>query len=495
MTHDILTTIFSPFNLLMMNIGMAAGIIIGALPGLSAVIAITILLPVTFGLESIPGMYILLGAYCGAVFGGSITAILINTPGTPSAAATTLDGYRMAQNGRAGDALRCALTASTVGGLLSCFSLLFIAPTLAKMALKFGPAEYFSLCLFGLTIVVSISGENVFKGLVMAGLGLFASTVGIDATEGTPRFIFGNSYLLTGFNAAVVMLGVFAISEVLDKSRRSMESSEINTKYAKATMSYKEIFKHWKTMLWSSIYGIFIGAVPGTGGAISAFFSYNEAKRRSKHPEKFGTGIPEGVIAPETGNNAVTGATLIPLLTLGIPGDTAVAVLFGALTMQGIIPGPELFSEDKFWVYCIMGGLFIINIFMFLQGALFNRLFANVARIPFSVLVPCIVIFCVIGGFSVANNSFNVFVLLGFGLLGYIMKRLGFPLAPMTIALVLGKLTENNLRRALILSQGSISIFFTRPLSLVFLLIAVASLLYPSVRKLIKNKKAGKATN
>lgn len=489
MSLDTLLNIISPFNLLMMNLGIAAGIIIGALPGLSVVIAITILLPVTFGLDSVPGMFLLLGAYCGGTFGGSITAVLINTPGTPAAAATTLDGYTMAQNGRAGDALKCALTASTVGGILSCFALIFIAPPLASMALKFGPVEYFALCLFGLSIVIGISGDDIFKGLVMAALGLFASTVGIDSTEGIPRFIFGNSNLLAGFSPAVVMLGVFAISEILDKSRIGVSNGKVETEYAKASISLREIFSHWKTMLWSSLYGIFIGAVPGTGGAISAFFSYNEAKRRSKHPEKFGTGIPEGIIAPESGNNAVTGATLIPLLTMGIPGDTAVAVLLGALTMQGIVPGPELFTSNKFWVYSIMGGLLLINIFMFLQGTLFNKAFANVAKLPFSILVPCIAIFCTIGSFSVANNFFNVFVMLGFGFLGYILKRFGFPLPPLTIALVLGQLTENNLRRALILSEGSISIFFTRPLSLLFLVIALISLCLPLIRKL-KGRKA-----
>lgn len=489
MSLNTLLTIINPFHLLMMNLGIAAGIIIGALPGLSVVIAITILLPVTFGLESIPGMFLLLGAYCGGTFGGSITAVLINTPGTPAAAATTLDGYTMAQHGRAGDALKCALTASAVGGILSCFALMFIAPPLAGMALKFGPAEYFALCLFGLSIVVGISGDDIFKGLIMAGLGLFASTVGIDSTEGIPRFIWGNSYLLAGFSPAVVMLGVFAVSEILDKSRTKLESASVETSYKKANISLREIFSHWKTMLWSSLYGIFIGAVPGTGGAIAAFFSYNEAKRRSKHPEKFGTGIPEGIIAPEAGNNAVTGATLIPLLTLGIPGYTAVAVLLGALTMQGIVPGPELFTANKFWVYSIMGGLLLINIFMYLQGVLFNKAFANVAKLPFSILVPCIIIFCTIGAYSVASNFFNVFVMIGFGLLGYILKRFGFPLPPMTIALVLGQLTENNLRRALILSEGSISIFFTRPLSLLFMIIAAVSLCLPLIRKIKPKKK------
>lgn len=487
---------FLPMNLLMMNIGVAAGIIIGALPGLNVVVAITLLLPLTFGMDSLAGMYLLLGAYCGGTYGGSITAILINTPGTPAAGATIFDGYKLAQKGKAGDALKAALVASTIAGILSSFSLMFIAPPLAKMALRFGPPEYFALCLFGLSIVSGISGDSITKSLVMASLGLFISTIGIDTTEGIPRFTFGTIRLMGGLSPAVVMLGVFALSEMLTKSSlaHATESAEVAT-FSKATVTLREILSHWKTILRSSLIGIFIGAVPGTGGAISAFLSYNEAKRASKHPELFGTGILEGVIAPEAGNNAVTGATLIPLLTLGIPGDTGVAIMLGALTMQGIIPGPNLFTAGEFWVYAIMGGLLIVNLFMLLQGGVFIKAFANVTRIPFSVLVPGVLILCILGAFSVANSVLDVFIMLIFGFLGYILKQFDFPFPPLTIALVLGNLTENNLRRSMIMSNGSVSIFFTRPLALIIIIVAAISITYPVIQKGIQGLKALKAKN
>lgn len=489
MIYQVLSSIFLPSHLLLMNLGVAAGIIIGALPGLSVVVAITLLLPLTFGMSSIAGMYLLLGAYCGGVYGGSITAILINTPGTPGSSATLFDGYPMAQKGRAGDALRLALISSGVGGIASCFALMFIAPPLAKMALKFGPPEYFALCMFGLSIVSGISGGSVFKGLLMACIGLFISTVGVDATEGIARFTFGKIELLGGLNPAVVMLGIFALSEMLTKSK--IESSEVPkaVTFSKATIKLKEIFSHWRTLLRSSLIGIFIGAVPGTGGAIAAFLAYNEERRTSKHPEKFGTGCVEGVIAPECGNNAVTGATLIPLLTLGIPGDTAVAVMLGALTMQGIVPGPNLFAKGEFWVYAIMGGLLLINIFMILQGTAFVGLFTNVTKIPFSILLPSVMMLCTLGAYSVTNAKMDIFIMLAFGLLGFILKKYDFPFPPLTIALVLGSLTENNLRRSLIMSDGSVSIFFTRPSALFFIIISVLSILYPVLQKLYKQFK------
>lgn len=316
---EILSALFSPFNLLMMNIGMAAGIIIGALPGLSVVLAITVLLPFTFGLDSLSGMYLLLGAYCGGVYGGSITAILINAPGTPNAAATAFDGFAMAQKGRAGDALKCALVASTVGGIVSCAALIFFAPMLASLALKFGAPEYFALCVFGLVVVITISGKSILKGFMLAGLGLFISTVGIDSISGNSRFMFGNGKLLGGVQTVALMLGVFAISEILLKSYSGQKSVTGDVEFRRATIKIREIMRYWKTMIRSSLIGVVIGAVPGTGGALAAFLSYNTAQYRSEHPEEFGKGSIEGVLAPEAGNNGVTGATLIPMLTLGIP--------------------------------------------------------------------------------------------------------------------------------------------------------------------------------
>ncbi len=491
MNIDVIKTIFTLPNILMMNIGIAAGTVIGAMPGLNVIFAIAILLPLTFGMDSVAGMYLMLASYCGATFGGSITAILINTPGTPNAAATTFDGYPMAQNGKAADALKIALVGSTVGGILSCFALLFFAPKIARIAYHIASPEYFALCLFGLSAVIGMAEKNVFKGIIMAFLGLSVSTVGISMLDGTSRFTFGNSNLLAGFRQATVILGVFAISEVLIKLRNISKNvvSKIDTHYGKSNLKTRDILKHWKTIIVSSAIGIVIGATPGTGGALSAMFSYDTAKRMSKTPENFGKGELEGILAPETGNNAVTGATLIPLLTLGIPGDAAVAVLLGALTMQGITPGFSLFTNGSVWVWAIMGGLIVINCLMYLQGLLFTRVFVNVTRVPMMVLLPCIVFASVMGAFAIANTTFDVFVMIVFGILGYIFRRLDFPLPPFVIGLVLGEIAEVNLRRAMTISKGSISIFFTRPISLVLVILSGVLLCMPIIKRVINSSR------
>ena len=494
MLVDAFNEIFSIGNLLMMNIGVAAGIIIGALPGLNVVFAIAILLPLTFGMESIAGMYLMLGSYCGAVYGGSITAIMFNTPGTPAACATLFDGYTLHQKGRTADALRVALIGSTFGGIMSALALLFFAPTLARASLHFQAPEYFVLCVFGLSTVIGIAGKQVIKGLIMATLGLIVSTIGIDAVEGTQRLMFGNIHLMAGLKPVPVLLGIFAMSEVLFKAESLFKGEgssqpDAIVKLKKATIRIIDILKHWKDLIFSSIYGIIIGAIPGTGGVIAAMFSYNDAKRRSKHPEKFGTGCIEGIIAPETANNATTGATLIPLLTFGIPGDASAAVLLGALTMQGISPGLSLFSSGSHWVYSIMGGLLLINIFMLIQGYFFTSVFAHFSRVPKIILLPCIMILCVVGSYSISGSSFDVLVMIFAGLFGYIIKKLELPVSPLIIGMVLGNLMEVNLRRALVMSNGSISIFFTRPISAVFLILSVICLIYPVITKYVSRLK------
>lgn len=489
---DILTNILTPANLLMMNIGVAVGVIVGAMPGLNTIFAITVLLPFTFGLDSTTGMYLLLGASAGGLFGGSISAILINTPGTPAACATVLDGYPMAQKGNAGNALRYALVASCIGGLLSCFALLFLAPIIAKFALNFASPEFFSLCIFGMSTVIGLAEGREIKGIIMATIGLLISTVGIDVNDGAQRFMFGNLNLLAGINSVVVMLGIFAMSEVLIKTRDhylSRNSNQSIKKITKATVKVKDILRSWKTLLKSSVIGIVIGAIPGTGGAMAAMLAYNESRRSSKTPQDFGKGTPDGILAPEAANNAVSGGALIPMLTLGIPGDASAAVLLGALTMQGITPGTALFTSDKTWVYAIMGGLFIINMFMLIQGLFFCQAFANLTRVPETVLLPCIITLCAAGAFSVANTTFNVLLMILFGLLGYILKRLDFPLPPLIVAMVLGSTLEQNLRRSLTLSQGSYIIFFAKPISCVILIAATLFLLYPLLKKYIKNNK------
>ena len=485
MSFEVLKAMFTLPNILMMNIGLAAGTVIGAMPGLNVIFAIAILLPIAFGMDSLPGMYLMLASYCGATYGGSITAILINTPGTPAASATTFDGYPMAQQGRAGDALKIALVGSTLGGLISCFALLFFAPTVARIAYHIASPEYFALCLFGMCAVIGMSERNIFKGIIMSFLGLAVSTVGISMLDGTSRFTFGNSNLLAGFRQATVILGVFAISEVLIKLKNISGSDvkDISANFKKSTLKTIEILRHWKTVLVSSVIGVVVGAIPGTGGALSAMFSYDTARRMSKHPESFGKGELEGVLAPEAGNNAVTGATLIPLLTLGIPGDAAVAVLLGALTMQGVTPGFALFNDGSPWVWAIMLGLILINIFMFLQGQLFVRAFVNVTKVPMIVLLPCIVIATVMGAFAISNTTFDVFVMISFGVLAYILRRFDFPIAPFVIGLVLGEIAEVNLRRSMMISKGSFAIFLTRPISLVIIILSVLLLCMPFIKR------------
>ena len=482
---EILSEVISVTNILMMIVGVAAGILIGAMPGLNGVLAITLLLPFTFGMDSLPGIYLLLGTYCGAVFGGSITAILINTPGTPNAIATALDGYPLTRKGRAGDALKSALIGSTIGGIISCVALMFFAPLIASAALEFGPAEYFSLCLFGLCVVVGVSGKSIVKGITIMGLGLLISTVGIDSIEGVARFTFGRTELLPGLTTAAVMLGVFAISEVLMKGRVRDETVAEASKVKHASIKFKDILKYWKTLIRSSLFGVGIGAVPGTGGSIAAFLSYTVAQNSSKNPEEFGKGSIEGVLASETANNGVTGATLIPLLTLGVPGDVCMAVMLGALTMQGITPGPQLFTEDRFWVYCLMGGLLLVNVIMFLVGNFFIRISSKITKVPTKILVPCIMIFCVLGGFAARNYFFDVVIVLVFGFVGYWTKRFGYPIAPLAIGMVLGPLAETNFRRAMVISAGNVSIFLTKPISLAFLIISVLALMWPFLKKKI----------
>ncbi|WP_243112626.1 tripartite tricarboxylate transporter permease [Caproiciproducens sp. NJN-50] len=476
-----------------MNIGLAAGIIVGALPGLTGTMCIALLLPMTYGLNSITGMILLLGVYCGGIYGGSITAILINTPGTPASAATVLDGYPMAKKGQAGRALNLALSASEVGGLFSVAVLIVAAPQIARVALDFGPAEYFALALFGLTIIASVGG-SLIKGLIMGLAGLFVATIGMDPVGGTNRFTFNITELSSGIDIIPALIGLFAITEIMYKARDIYKPvGDVIEIKGKEKVSFKDVLQYKATLLKSSIIGTFIGVVPGTGAAIASFLSYNEAKRASKHPELFGTGYGEGVVASEAANNAVTGGALVPLLTLGLPGDTNTAVLLGALTMQGIIPGPQLFVQQRQWVYSIMFALIIVNIFMYIQGRFFIKFFVNVTKVPTQVLVPILITLCIIGSYAVNNTTFDALLMILIGLFGYYMKKLDFPLTPMVIAIVLGPLAESNMRRALIISQGSALIFFQKPISCFFILLAVFMLFFPLIKKQMEKKKGAAA--
>lgn len=479
----VLSQVFEWQNLLIMFLGVAAGIVIGAMPGLSYTMGIALMLPVTFGMPSVMGMLFLIGVYCGGVFGGSITAILIKTPGTAASAATVADGFALSQQGRASLALNMAIYASVIGGLISGIALLVAAPQIANFALKFGAPEYFMLALFGLTIISSVSGKSISKGLVMVGLGLLVSTVGTDLVTGDSRFAFGTSFLTAGIDLIPAIVGLFAISEIFNQVERGVKSIIGNTHFKNEKFGLRQLIPFRKTLFKSSIIGVIVGAIPGTGATISSFIGYKEARRTSKNPESYGKGNLDGIAAAESANNGTAGATLIPMMTLGIPGDSGTAILMGALIMQGLVPGPQLFTKYGDLVYAIMIGVLIINVIMFLQAKLAIRLFARVSLIPSYILLPIVLGLCLVGSYAVNNALYSVGIALVFGVVGYILQKVGYPVTPMLIAIVLGPLAESSLRQSLILSQGSFTIFFTRPISFVFFLLCLLSVCLPYIQR------------
>jgi putative tricarboxylic transport membrane protein len=473
--------IFQLQYIIAMTTGVILGIIVGALPGLTVTMAVALLLPFTFGVDPVTGISFLLGVYVGGIYGGSISAIMIRTPGTPAAAATVLDGYPLMKQGKAIKALKMALVASFIGGIISAMTLILVAPQLAKIALEFGPPEYFSLALFGLTIIAVVSARNLIKGLISAFFGILINTVGLDPVGGVSRFTFGISNLQSGFPLIPALIGLFAVSEIIRQFSFNREMIIINEAILsnKIHLNINDIKRSLKTIIKSSFIGTIIGAIPGAGSAIAAFLGYNEAVRSSKDPEKFGKGELEGVAAAEAANNAVTGSTLIPLLTLGVPGDTVTAVLLGALMIQGLRPGPLLFEKHIDIVYSLFASIIVINIIMLIIASIGIKWFAKIAIIPIKILMPIILVLCFVGSYSVSGNIYDIEVVIGFGILGYFMQKYDFPVTPLLLANILGPMAERGLRQSLGLSQGSLSIFFTRPITVILLILTVISLLIP----------------
>ncbi len=482
-------------SFLFMILGVFLGIIFGAIPGLGVMLAIVIFLPLTFGMNPIAGILLLLGIYCGGTYGGSISAILINTPGTPASAATLLDGYPLSQKGQAKKALLMALYASVIGGIISALILLLAAPQLAKVTMFFGPAEYFMLAVFGLSIIASVSGDNVIKGLIAGCLGIFISTIGMDISSGTFRFAFGNINLANGITLVPALIGLFAFSEVLSKINNKGEVKQTSTNEEVALkgegLKPKEMKRSLGTIFRSSIVGTIIGIIPGTGGGIASFISHDLAKRKSKNPENYGKGELDGVAAAESGNNGVTGATLIPLLTLGIPGDGAAAVLLGAFMLNGLLPGTSLFTEHSTTIYAVMVGLVVVNIIMLVQGRFLINVFAKLAKLPISILVPFLILTCTAGAYAETNTIFNVYIAVTFGLLAYFLMKLGFSPVPLLLGIILGPIAEANLRRALIISDESFSIFLTRPISVFFIALTILSIVLAVMNARKANKNRG----
>ncbi len=486
--------LFTLENILWINIGVFVGSVFAAIPGLSVILCVILFLPVTYTMTAIPGMMFLLGIYCAGGYGGSVSAILINTPGTPHAAATMLDGHPLSRQGRTKAALKIALYASTFGGVFSALMLLFLGPQVAKIAAQLGTAEYFMVCVFGLTIIAGVSGKSIIRGLVSACLGLLISCVGTDPMTSYDRFTFGISRLYLGLDLAVCLIGLFALVEILAKAEKKLGELRLDTaKMHDDGKITKEEFKRMiRPVLMSSLIGVMVGIVPGTGASEASWFSYNTAKNLSKHPEEFGHGSVEGVAAAESANNAVTGATLIPLLTLGIPGDGTVAIMLSALMINGLNPGLSLFTTDGDIMYAIMLGLILVNVFMLIQGKFLTTLFAKVVSIPQEILTPIIVIFCFAGAYSVNENYFDVAVALVFGVLAWVLRKLDLPPVPILLGLVLGRMTETNFRRALLISNGDPSIFVQSiycKIFLVLIIVAVGAI----VRGKLKEQKAAKA--
>lgn len=490
---DGLITIFNVQTLIILLAGVAAGIAIGSLPGLTATMGVALLLPITYKMEPEAGILLLLGIYVGAIYGGSISAILLKTPGTPAAAATILDGYEMTKRGEAGRALSISTIASFGGGIISVILLILISPQLAKVTLKFSSPEYFGLAVFGLSIIASVSGKSLLKGLIAGVVGLLISTIGIDLITGYARFTFGNPNLYNGLSFIPVMIGLFALSHVFVSIEEMRKQAKIKQKVDRVMPSLRDLKKIWPTILRSGTIGTFIGITPGAGSDIGAFVSYNEAKRFSKRPEKFGTGIPEGIAAPEAGNNGVTGGAMVPLLTLGIPGDSVTAIMLGALILQGLQPGPLLFTENASLVYTIFSGFLMVNVFVLLLGLLGIKLFTKVNSVPSHYLFPIILVLCVFGSYAINNNFFDVIVMFISGIVGYFMHKINIPASPIILALILGPMAERELRKALIMSDGDLSILFSRPISAVLLSLAIITLMMPIIKTWFKDYRENKA--
>ncbi|PID81769.1 C4-dicarboxylate ABC transporter permease [bacterium DOLZORAL124_64_63] len=461
--------------------GVIIGIFVGVMPGLSASTGVALMVPFTYGMHPLIALILLASVYTASAYGGCITAIAINTPGTPASVALSFDGYALTRKGEPGRALGAAVIANCTGGIVGTFILILFSVPLAKAALAFGPPEYFALAIFGLTIVVSLEQKNMLKGAVSTVLGLLLMTIGLDPINGYMRFTFGRPELADGISFIPALIGLFAVGEVLLNIERLKPVQAGLQIFSSKMPGRKELLGLRRSIVQSSALGTVIGVVPGAGATIAAFIAYNESRRISKQPEMFGQGSLEGVAAPAAAAGGSVGGALIPLLTLGIPGSAATAVLVGALMLHGITPGPELFTgKNSYLVYGLFASLVLGNTILLVLGILGNRLWVKIIAAPKALLFPVILVIAFVGSFGVANSLFDVSVCLTFGIFGWILRRYGFPTPPMVLALILGYMAESNFRRALVM--GDASIFLTRPVSVVMLTLAFLSFSMPFIR-------------
>ncbi|MGE4354401.1 MAG: tripartite tricarboxylate transporter permease [Oscillospiraceae bacterium] len=506
---DIFSELFTLPTFLALVFGTVGGLIIGALPGLSATMGIALLIPFSYTLDTVPAMIMLVSIYCSAVYGGSFSAILIRTPGTPASAATSIDGYPLTLQGKGRQALGVSTTASCIGGIISGVALLFIAPQLVKVALLFSAPEYFLVTLFGLTIVGSLSGDDFLKGILSAVFGLLIGCIGMNATP-YARYSFGNVNLMGGIYLVPAMIGLFSIPQVItlaqsrvtarNRDEAMAQAAELKRMIRNAVQQKGRFWPDWKTMktilpaiTTASLYGLLVGIMPGAGGDIGSWFGYNCARNLSKHKELFGKGALDGIAGSEAGNNAVCGGALIPALTLGIPGSGAAAVILGALMLQGFAPGTALFTTYADMTYALFIGFIAANILMGVAGWAFSRYAVKFAAMPNGILIPVIISLSIIGSFSMRNNLFDVLVMLVFGIIGHFMKKCGVPAAPAVLGLILGPMCERNLINSFQMAKSSIVVYFiSRPLCDVLIMAIVATVAVPIVKNSLKRKKGRK---
>lgn len=473
-------------------LGVIAGIVVGAMPGLSATMAISVLVPFTFGLEPLVALGLMAGIYNGAMYGGAIPAVLLRIPGTPAAVATTFDGYPMAQKGEGGFALQVAVVSSALGGIASAFALMLLAPPLSKVTLLFGPSEVFWVAVFGLASIIFLLGGNPIKGLMSASFGVFVSVVGADPIFGTDRFTFGQLELLDGISIVILLVGLYALPPVIDllevPLKTTTDANKLGTEPIWRTLP--RMYRFWKTWVRGSLIGIWIGILPGAGGSMAAFMSYNEARRSSKTPETWGEGEPEGVAASEVANNADTASALIPALTLGIPGTAVAAVMLGGLLIHGLQPGPMLFRENPDVVFGFMWQfLFGAILLIFLGGSLATNSFARLLNLPRPLLGSVIIVLMLIGVYSINGRMFDVYLMLVFGAIGYVMDKLKFPLPPVVLGLILGGFAEENLRLALRIGLGDPMVLFKNTTSQVLVVLTIAVIVGPLIKRRLAAKR------
>jgi putative tricarboxylic transport membrane protein len=481
---------FLPANLFFCFVGVLVGTLVGVLPGIGPVAAMSLLLPITFHMSPVAAIIMLAGIYYGVSYGGSTTSILVNIPGEAVSVITCLDGYQMARKGRAGPALGIAAFGSFIAGTLGVVGVMFFSPPLAKIALQFGPPEYFGLMFVGLALLTYLSMKSILKSLIMAVLGLFLGTIGVDTLTGLHRFTFSVPILMDGISLVPIAMGLFGITEVLV----SVESLKKKSIFETEIKNLLPTLRDWKDSLppifRGGVLGFLMGIIPGAGGILATFISYTVERRLSKHPEKFGTGMIEGVAGPESANNAASSGAFIPLLTLGIPSNVVTAMLLGALMIHGVTPGPLLLKQNPQIFWGVITSMYVGNVMLLVLNLPLIGLWVRILKVPYAILFPLILLFCVVGVYSLDNSILEVYIMLGFGAIGYVLRKIEYEPAPFVLALVLSPMIEDNFRSSLMLSSGQMGIFFTNsPLSCILMILGFFILFYPMVTAFRKERK------